>query len=74
MFLGVQCVVNALFDLRTLVGLSAHYGGPATDAVLMAQIVPLPPLVWALLWSGLALVILYVTLRPYWQEARRPGD
>jgi len=66
MFLGVQCVVNALFDLKTLVGLSASYDGPVSDAVLMSRIIPLPPIVWAALWSGLALVILGAALRPYW--------
>ena len=66
MFLGVQCVVNALFDLKTLVGLSSSYDGPVSDAVLMSRIIPLPPMVWAALWSGLALVILGAALRPYW--------
>lgn len=69
MFLGVQCVVNALYDLKTLVGLSESYGGPVSDAVLMSQMIPLPPLVWAVLWCGLALVILFAALRPYWQKA-----
>lgn len=65
MFLGVQCVVNALFDLKTLVGLSISYGGPVSDAVLMSQIIPLPPLVWAVFWCGLSLAILFAALRPY---------
>lgn len=70
MFLGVQCVVNALFDLRTLVGLSSVLGGPPTDAFLMSQIIPLPPIVWALLWCGLALGVLLFALRPYWAATR----
>ena len=70
MFLGVQCVVNALFDLKTLLGLSTSYGGPVSDAVLMSQIIPLPPFVWAALWSVLALLILAAALRPYWRRAR----
>ena len=68
MFLGVQCVVNALFDLKTLVGLSAGADGPVSDAVLMSQIIPLPPIVWAVLWCGLALLILLAALRPYWRQ------
>lgn len=71
MFLGVQCVVNAMYDLKTLVGLSASYGGPASDAVLMSQIIPLPPLVWAIFWCLLALGILGLALRPYWKSAPR---
>lgn len=68
MFLGVQCVVNALYDLKTLVGLSSGYGGPVSDAVLMSQIIPLPPVFWAVFWCGLALAILVVALRPYWRD------
>ena len=70
MFLGVQCVVNALYDLKTLVGLSV-YGGPVSDAVLMSQIIPLPPVVWAVLWCGLALGILGAALRPFWRDAAK---
>ena len=70
MFLGVQCVVNALYDLKTLVGLSVP-GGPVSDAVLMSQIIPLPPVVWAVFWCGLALVILFASLRPYWRGAAK---
>lgn len=68
MFLGVQCLVNALYDLKTLVNLSV-YGGPVSDAVLMSQIIPLPPAVWAVGWCGLALGILGAALRPYWRDA-----
>ena len=70
MFLGVQCVVNALYDLKTLVGLSV-YGGPVSDAVLMSQIIPLPPVVWAVLWCGLSLAILGAALRPYWRDVAK---
>ncbi len=70
MFLGVQCTVNALYDLRTLIGLSAGFGGQVSDAVLMSQIIPLPPLFWAVLWSGLSLGILGLALRPY-SKARK---
>ncbi len=71
MFLGVQCVVNALFDLKTLLGLSASADGPVSDAVLMSHLIPLPPLVWAVLWSGLSLAVLVAALRPYWRGAAR---
>lgn len=73
MFLGVQCVVNALFDLKTLVGLSSAYGGPVSDAVLMSQIIPLPPIVWAVGWSLLSLAILWGALRPYWRVGAPPS-
>ena len=70
MFLGVQCVVNSLYDLRTLVGLSTLPNGPVSDAVLMSRIFPLPPLVWAMLWGLISLVILGFALLPYWRKAR----
>jgi hypothetical protein len=65
-FLAVQCVVGALFDLRTLIALSAPFGGgPQTDADNMAHLTGLPPIFWALAWTALALVILVGSLRAY---------
>lgn len=68
MFLGVQCAINALSDLRTLVGLSTMYYGVPTDAVLMSRLFPLPPVFWALVWSGLSLFILWRGLKPYFAK------
>ncbi len=65
MFLGVQCALNSLSDLRTLVGLSTLANGPVSDAVLMSQIFPLPPIVWAMLWGLISLGVLGFALRPY---------
>ena len=70
MFLGVQCVLNSLYDLKTLVGLSTLPNGPVSDAVLMSQIIPFPPLVWAVFWGLLSLGILGAALRPYWRDAQ----
>jgi hypothetical protein len=65
-FLAVQCVGGALFDLRTLLSLSAPLAGSAqTDAANMAALTYLPPIVWALVWTGLAVVILIGALRAY---------
>jgi hypothetical protein len=66
MFLGVQCALNALLDLRTLIDLSANYAGEPTDAALMAQLTNIPAVGWAFVWSALALVILWRGLRRYW--------
>jgi hypothetical protein len=64
-FLGVQCVLNALFDLRTLLNLSVGVGGGATtDAVLMSRIFPLPPVVWAVSWLLLSVGLLWWLLAP----------
>lgn len=65
-FVGVQCALNALFDLRTLLNLSwgQPLGGPATDAVLMSRILPLPPVVWSVFWIALSAALLWLVLRP----------
>ena len=36
----------------------------------MSQVIPLPPIVWAVLWGLLSLAILGAALRPYWRDAR----
>ncbi len=70
MFLCVQCALNSLYDLRTLLGLSLLPNGPVSDAVLMSQMIPLPPVFWAVTWGLLSLGILGAALRPYWRDAR----
>jgi hypothetical protein len=62
----VQCIANALFDLRTLIFLSAPFASHAhTDAENMARATGLPAIFWALLWMALALVMLVAALRDY---------
>ena len=68
MFLGVQCAINALLDLRTLIELSTGYPQEPTDAVLMASLTHIPSPVWAFGWAALALFIVYRGLRPYWRS------
>ena len=65
-FLAVQCVLNALFDLKTVLFLSSPFG-PAvpTDAANMAQATGIPGLLWASLWIILAFVILWFVMRLY---------
>jgi len=67
-FIGVQCVLNALFDLRTLFALSVSTGA-ATDALGMQRLTLIPASVWATLWIALSLGMLWFVLRP----ARRPS-
>jgi hypothetical protein len=62
--IGVQCVLNALFDLRTLFLLSATTGAH-TDAQNMQRYTLIPAVVWATLWIVMALGILWaVLIRP----------
>ena len=64
--LAVQCIVNAFFDLRTLLFLSRPFsGGASTDADNMARITHLPAILWALVWTALAVVMLVGALRLY---------
>lgn len=72
MFLGVQCALNALLDLRTLIDISTRYANEPTDAALMAQLTHIPAVVWAFAWGLLALVILWRGLSPYFTALSRP--
>ncbi|HEY2961456.1 MAG TPA: M50 family metallopeptidase [Pyrinomonadaceae bacterium] len=65
-FLAVQCVLNALFDLKTVFFLSAPFGAVVpTDAVNMARATGLPAILWAAVWIALALGILWFAMRLY---------
>ncbi len=64
--LAVQCVLNALLDLKTVFFLSSPFAPSVpTDAVNMANATGLPPLLWAVVWIGAAISILVVTMRFY---------
>src|SRR5262245_49776017 len=65
-FLAVQCVLNALFDLKTVFFLSSPFA-PAvpTDAVNMAHATGFPPVFWAAVWIAVALGILWFAMRLY---------
>lgn len=70
-FLAVQCVAGALYDLGTLLSLSAPFASDArTDATVMAAATGLPALFWALLWIAVAIAMLVLALRAY--AAGRP--
>jgi Peptidase M50B-like len=65
-FLAVQCVLNALFDLKTVFFLASPFGLPvSTDAANMAAATGLPAILWAALWIVLALGILWFVMRLY---------
>ena len=65
-FLAVQCVLNALFDLKTIFFLSSPFGAAVpTDAVNMANATGIPALLWAVIWIALALGILWFVMRLY---------
>ena len=66
-FLAVQCVLNALFDLKTVFFLSEPFSvmTPMTDAVKMYRVTGIPAIFWAVMWIGLALGILWFAMRMY---------
>ena len=65
-FLAVQCVLNALFDLKTVLFLSSPFEQPvATDAANMAQATGIPALLWASLWIIVAMGLLWFVMRLY---------
>ena len=65
-FLAVQCVLNALLDLKTVLFLSSPFApGASTDAVNMANATGVPAFVWATLWIVISLGILALAMRIY---------
>ena len=65
-FLAVQCVLNALLDLKTVFFLSSPFAPTApTDAVNMANATGIPALFWATAWIVISLGILALTMRIY---------
>jgi hypothetical protein len=76
-FLAVQCVLNALFNLKDLLFLSVTPSAQ-TDAVNMAHIFGLwplsTPIFWSLVWIGLAFIILSAALRCYAVSRKKPSQ
>jgi hypothetical protein len=65
-FLAVQCVLNALFDLKTVLFLSTPFApSVATDAVNMSMATGIPAFFWTVIWIFMALAILWLALRLY---------
>jgi hypothetical protein len=64
--LAVQCILNALLDLKTVFFLSSPFAPSVpTDAVNMANATGVPALVWTVIWIGIALGILWLAMRLY---------
>ena len=64
-FLAVQCVLNALFDLKTVFLYSASSATVHTDAMNMAKATGIPGIFWTVIWIALALGILWFAMRLY---------
>jgi hypothetical protein len=66
-FLAVQCLLNSLFDLKTLFFINAPLIGTElqNDATNMANATGLPGIVWVFIWIGLSVLMISVGLRVY---------
>jgi hypothetical protein len=65
-FLAVQCILNALLDLKTVFFLSSPFAPSVpTDAMNMANATGIPAMFWATLWIVIALGILFISMRMY---------
>ncbi|MBV9924051.1 MAG: M50 family metallopeptidase [Acidobacteria bacterium] len=63
-FLAVQCVLNAVFDLKNVLYASA-FTDMHTDAANMAAATGVPSIFWVLFWIVTALMIVMLGLRAY---------
>lgn len=65
-FLAIQCILNALSDLKTVFFASTPFANPMhTDAVNMANATGIPALAWVLIWIGISVLMISVGLRVY---------
>jgi hypothetical protein len=73
-FLAVQCILNAFFDLKTLLFISSPFAGMTvhTDALNMARATGVPAILWTVAWITLALGNLWFAMRLY--VARRESS
>lgn len=72
-FLAVQCVLNAVFDLKGLIYMSLA-SDAQTDAMNMAAATGVPAVVWAVMWAVIGFVIVSVALRAYAVARDRPSQ
>ena len=65
-FLAVQCVLNALFDLKTVFFLASPFAPTIpNDAWNMANATGIPAIFWTVIWIAFALGILWFAMRLY---------
>jgi hypothetical protein len=72
-FLAVQCVLNAVFDLKGLVYMSVA-SDAQTDAVNMAAATGIPAVVWAVMWAAIGFIIVSLALRAYAVAREQPSQ
>ncbi len=70
-FIAVECGLDALNDLVTLLVITTNHLGD-NDAANMAAVSHIPAIVWALLWAALASILVFGSFRIYWRAVTRP--
>jgi hypothetical protein len=75
-FLAVQCLLNALFDLKTVLMINTPVVGSdmANDAANMAAITHIPGFFWVLIWIGISILMISLGLRLYAVNKGRAGS
>lgn len=66
-FLAIQCLLNAISDLKTLFFINSPLSGIdlQNDATNMANATGLPSFVWVLIWIGISILMISFGLRFY---------
>jgi hypothetical protein len=65
-FFAVQCILNALLDLKTVFFLSSPFAPSIpTDALNMASATGVPALFWSVVWIAISVGILLLAMRLY---------
>ncbi len=73
--LAVQCVLNALLDLKNVLFLSSPFAPSVpTDALNMRNATGIPAIIWAAVWIAAAFGILFLALRLYVAARDREFD
>jgi hypothetical protein len=62
--LGVQLMLGAFYDMKTLLILSTMNASTQTDASVMARITGIPSLIWVLLWMSLSAFSVWMLFKP----------
>ena len=75
-FLAVQCLLNAILDLKNVFFISAPGVGSdiQTDAANMAAATGIPGILWVVIWIGLSMLMISLGLRFYAVKQNRKAS
>jgi len=66
-FIAVQCLLNAISDLKTVLLINSPLGGAEVqnDASNMANATGIPAFVWVVIWIAISAVVIFLGVRMY---------